>query len=143
MQKIQFNSHDRESALRNKKMLKRGIEKLFNREKRNLKSLAYIFCSDEYLLGINKEFLKHDFFTDVITFNLSSCQMEIEAEVYISIDRVRDNAKLLKNPYKDELHRVIFHGALHLCGYGDKMKKDKLVMRLKEQEYLLWYFNKK
>jgi rRNA maturation RNase YbeY len=123
-------------------MLKKCIENLLNREKRTLKSLVYIFCSDEYLLGINKEFLKHDFFTDVITFNLSSCQMEIEAEVYISIDRVRDNAKLLKNPYKEELYRVIFHGALHLCGYNDKTEKDKLVMRLKEQEYLLLYFNK-
>ena len=69
--------------------------------------------------------------------------METEAEVYISIDRVRDNAKLLKNPYKEELHRVIFHGALHLCGYNDKTKKDKLVMKLKEEEYLMWYFNKK
>ena len=143
MQKIQFNSHDREPALRNKNRLKMCIENLFKREKRTLKGLVYIFCSDEYLLCINKEFLKHDFFTDIITFNLSSCQMETEAEVYISIDRVRDNAKLLKNPYKEELHRVIFHGALHLCGYNDKTKKDKLVMRLKEQEYLLWYLNKK
>ena len=142
MQKIKFNSHDREPTLQNKSRLKKFIENLFKKEKIHLKGLAYIFCSDEYLIVINKEFLKHDFFTDVITFNLSSCRMETEAEVYISIDRVKDNAKRLKNPYKEELHRVIFHGALHLCGYNDKTKKDKLLMRLKEEEYLMWYFNK-
>jgi rRNA maturation RNase YbeY len=142
MQKVQFKFHDRRPILRDREKLKKFIEKLFLREKRNLNSLIYIFCSDEYLLGINKEFLKHDFFTDIITFELSSFGTETEAEVYISADRVKYNAVQFRNSYTKELHRVIFHGALHLCGYKDKTKKETVLMRFKEEEYLLKYFRK-
>jgi rRNA maturation RNase YbeY len=140
MQKIQFYFLDRRPALNERKRLKPFIEKLFTRESKKLGTLSYIFCSDEYLLGINKDFLKHDFYTDVITFDLSSSPMETEGEVYISVDRIKDNARELGISFKEELHRVIFHGALHLCGYKDKKTADKQQMRVAENKYLQQYF---
>jgi len=100
--------------------------------------LNYIFCSDEYLLDINKKFLKHDYLTDIITFDLSE-QNGVTGEVYISLDRVRDNAKTFDSTFSDECLRVIIHGALHLCGYKDKNKIDKKEMRKKENFYLNIY----
>jgi rRNA maturation RNase YbeY len=141
MQKIRFYSLDREPVLKERTRLKLFIERLFTREKKNLGSLSYIFCSDEHILCINNDFLKHDFYTDVITFDLSSSKTVIDGEVYLSVDRIRDNAKTEGVSFKEELHRVIFHGALHLCGYKDKKREDVVKMRLKEGEYLKWYFN--
>ena len=104
-----------------------------------MKSLNYIFCSDKELLKINIDFLNHDYFTDIITFDLSE-KDGIVGEIYISLERVRENAQQLKVPVTEELHRVIFHGALHLCGFKDKTKADKLVMTKKQDEYLYRYF---
>ncbi len=98
--------------------------------------VTYIFCSDEYLLNMNRQFLEHDFYTDIITFPLGETEKEIEAEIYISVDRVKDNAEKFKSDFSDELHRVIFHGVLHLMGYKDKSKADKETMRGKENEWL-------
>jgi probable rRNA maturation factor len=140
MQKVQFYFLDRKPALKKRIRLKLFIEKLFTQEKRKLGSLSYIFCSDEHLLGINKDFLKHDFYTDVITFDLSASQTKTEGEVYLSIDRIKDNAKQLGLSFNEELHRVIFHGALHLCGYKDKNKADQTQMRSAENKYLQLYF---
>ena len=139
MQKVQFYFLDRNPALKERTRLKLFIEKLFTSEKMKLGNLSYIFCSDEHLLTINNDFLKHDFYTDVITFDLSSSKNEIEGEVYLSVDRIKDNAKQLGVSFKEELHRVIFHGALHLCGYKDKKKEEALVMRSKENKYLKRY----
>jgi probable rRNA maturation factor len=141
MQKVQFYFLDRKTALKERTRLKFFIEKIFAQEKKKLGNLSYIFCSDEHLLRINKDFLNHDFYTDVITFDLSSSKTETEAEVYLSVDRIKDNAKQLGVSFKEELHRVIFHGALHLCGYKDKKKADILLMRQKEEDYLKSYFN--
>ncbi len=102
-------------------------------------SINFIFCSDEYLLEINKNYLNHNYYTDIITFNLSSRPALLEAEVYISLDRVRDNAQIEETTMKEEIHRVMFHGLLHLCGYGDKKKEDIKIMRKKEQEYINKY----
>lgn len=102
--------------------------------------MTYIFCSDEYLLNINKAHLQHDYYTDIITFDLSVSKSETIGEIYISIDRVRDNAANLKVSIKEELHRVIFHGALHLCGYKDKTPKHEKEMRRAEDKYLSMYF---
>ena len=113
---------------------------LFKKEKASLTSLNFIFCSDEYLLEINQQFLKHNFYTDIISFNLAANNEPVEGEIYISLDRVRENAGELNQSFKTELHRVIFHGALHLCGYMDKRPADILVMRKKEDEYLKSYF---
>lgn len=102
--------------------------------------LSYVFCTDEYLLTINRDFLQHDYYTDIITFELSEPGQPVMGEIYISIDRVRDNAKIHQESFQRELHRVIFHGALHLCGYRDKTKKEQEEMRRKENEYLKRYF---
>jgi probable rRNA maturation factor len=140
MQKVQFYFQDRNPTLKERNRLKLFIEKLFITEKKKLGNLSYIFCSDEHLLNINKNFLKHDFYTDVITFDLSPSKNEIEGEAYLSVDRIKDNAKQLGVSFKEELHRVIFHGALHLCGYKDKNKTDEQQMRLAENRYIKQYF---
>ncbi|MET0636363.1 MAG: rRNA maturation RNase YbeY [Chitinophagaceae bacterium] len=127
-------------ALKDRTKLRSFLISLFRKEKTPFKQLNYIFCSDEQLLTINRQFLNHDFLTDVITFPLSSKGQPVEAEIYISIDRVRDNAKTLDQPLSVELHRVIFHGALHLCGYRDKTKAQVLEIRAKEDQYLKAFF---
>lgn len=139
MQKIHFYSLDRNPSLKERKRLKGFIENIFSQEKKEIKSLSYIFCSDERLLAINNDFLQHDFYTDVITFDLSN-DKKIEGESYLSIDRIKDNAKKEETSFNEEFHRVIFHGALHLCGYGDKKKIDAQKMRLMENKYLGLYF---
>lgn len=139
--KVQFHWLDQSFSLRDRNPLKLFIQSLFRREKKSLESLNYIFCTDKYLLNINQQFLKHDFYTDIISFDLSAGPATI-GEIYISIDRVRDNATRLGTPLTEELHRVIFHGALHLCGYKDKSKADQVLMRRKEDQALALYFGK-
>ena len=136
MTAITFHSADRRLQLPGKTGIKAFIETLFKKEKKKLASLAYIFCSDAFLLQMNRDFLKHDFYTDIISFGLSEKGYPVEAEVYISLDRVKDNALSLGTTYKDEVLRVILHGALHLCGYKDKKKSEIALMRKKEDQYL-------
>ena len=140
--KVHFFSQDIRSSLKNTTTLKLFIESIFKGERRGLNSINYIFCSDKTLLEINKKYLNHDFYTDVITFNLSSNNKPITAEVYISVERVRDNAKKLGVSINSELHRVLFHAVLHLCGYNDKKKKDIQIMRKIEDVLLTKYFNR-
>ena len=137
---ITVNAQIPHSKLSNRKTLKLFIQKLFKQEKTNLEQLDYIFCTDEFLLQMNQQYLKHNYFTDIITFNLSENTNTIVGEVYISIDRVKENAIQFNTSYVQELHRVLFHGALHLCGYKDKSKKDQVLMRQKENFYLHQYF---
>lgn len=137
--KVYFFSEDRKPSLRNRTRLKNFIESIFKKEKTRLASINYIFCSDKKLLSINREFLYHDYLTDIITFDLSETDA-ISAEVYISVDRVKDNARDLGAGFNSELHRVIFHGALHLCGYKDKTPAHQKMMRQKEDQYLTAYF---
>lgn len=138
--KVRFFSHDARPVLRNRTILKKFIESIFRKEKQNLESINYVFCSDRSVLQINEKYLHHDFYTDVITFNLSPDNKAIVAEVYISVERVRDNARNLGTSLKSELHRVLFHAALHLCGYDDKEKKDLEEMREREDQLLFKYF---
>ena len=119
--------------------LKVFVEDIFRREKKRLNKLNYVFCSDTRLLSINREYLGHDYYTDIISFDLSENANAIIGEVYISADRVRENAAIHNVSVKRELHRVIFHGALHLCGYKDKTQTDKERMRKKEDHYLAKY----
>lgn len=140
MPKVQLYFLDRSPGLKDRTRLKLFIERLFKSERKKLGNLSYVFCSDDYLLEINKGFLKHDFYTDVITFDLSSSKEVTEGEVYLSVDRIKDNAKQLNVSFNSELHRVIFHGALHLCGYKDKKKADIVLMRAMEEKYLKLYF---
>lgn len=137
---IVFN-FERKIALRERKRLKQFITKLFNEEKIAAENLSYIFCSDDYLLEINRTFLKHDYYTDIITFDLShSKDSPVIGEVYISVDTIKSNAKRFNTSTQHELHRVIFHGALHLCGYNDKTKKEQLLMTQMEEYCLAQYF---
>ena len=139
--KIHFFSHDIPTSLKNTPNLKRFIESIFKKERKRLDYINYIFCSDRTILQINKKYLNHNFYTDVITFDLSWRNKAISAEVYISIERIRDNAKQLDLSIKSELHRVLFHAALHLCGYNDKKKSDKEIMRKMEDKLINRYFN--
>lgn len=139
--KVCFFFEHRDFSLVNRTRLKAFIESIFIKEKKKLGSLNYIFCSDKRLLKINQQFLHHDYYTDIITFDLSQSSF-IQAEIYISTERVRDNAKKLNISFKSELHRVIFHGSLHLCGYGDKTRLKMKEMRKKENYYLSSYFSK-
>ena len=137
---IQFFFIVKGVTLNQRKRLKSFIEFIFKNEKRELLSLTYIFCSDDYLLKINKDFLNHDYYTDIITFNLSSSREKVDGEVYISTDRVKENSADLNTSFKSELHRVIFHGALHLCGYKDKTTHEQKKMRMAEDKCLASYF---
>jgi len=127
-------------SLQHRGKLKKFIESIFKKEKKKIQSLNYVFCTDEELLEINRQYLQHDYYTDIITFELSPKGSPIDGEIYISIDRVKDNARLLDEPFYMELHRVIFHGALHLCGYRDKSKNETMEMRKMETKYLKGYF---
>ena len=125
--------------LKNRKQLKNFLVSLTRKESKRLRELRVIFCSDEFLLNINREHLNHDFYTDIITFDYSN-RLEIIGEIYISIERVRANSEVLGTSRVEEIHRVLFHGLLHLCGYKDKLKRDKQVMTAKEDFYLARYF---
>jgi probable rRNA maturation factor len=129
-------------ALKEREKLKSFINNLIVKEKKNLINLNYIFCNDNALLEINRTYLNHDFYTDVMTFDLSSARKEILADIYISVDRIGENAKSLKLAFKEELHRVMFHGLLHLCGYNDKTDAQRKRMRKKEDFYLNLYFER-
>lgn len=112
------------------------IESVVKKERKILGDLQYVFCSDEFLHGINIQYLNHDTLTDIITFDYTSGDV-VSGEVYISIERVKENAESLGNSFEDELDRVIIHGVLHLCGYLDKTAEQKKVMRGKEDACLL------
>ncbi|MEY2917902.1 MAG: rRNA maturation RNase YbeY [Bacteroidota bacterium] len=137
---VQFFFLNNNITLYNRTALKLFVMKIFKKENKRLHSLNYIFCSDDYLLEINKTHLQHNYYTDIITFDLSDTPGEIIGEVYISADRVRANAVNLHVSIKEELHRVIFHGALHLCGYKDKTPEHFKKMRAAENLYLALYF---
>ena len=129
--------------LSSKTKLKLFLENLFISEGKTLNSLDIILCTDEYLFQINKDHLAHDYYTDIITFDLSpSKKAATVAELYISIDRVKENAKTNKVTISNELHRVIFHGCLHLCGFKDKKPADIITMRKMEDKYLWLYLNR-
>ena len=137
--KVFFFFESKNISLKNRKALKQFIEYIFKRERKKLESINFVFCSDEYLLEINKQYLNHDFYTDIISFDLSVSPNSIIGDIYISTERVRENAKALKTSIKDELNRVVFHGSLHLCGFKDKTKAEIKRMREKEEEYLTLY----
>lgn len=105
--------------------------------------ISYIFCDDSYLLQINQDFLQHDTYTDIITFDLSEDVHHLQAEIYVSVTRIAENAAKFGISYEQELHRVIFHGVLHLCGFKDKTKNDAAIMRSREDECLNLYFDNK
>ena len=133
---ISFTNHQISLLLKDKLLLKTFLPTIFIEEGWEFKSLSYIFCSDQYLLQLNQKYLKHNTYTDILTFTLSGTSLPIVSEIYISIDRVRENAQELNLSFTDELHRVMIHGILHLCGYSDHTPQLKEKIHKKEDYYL-------
>lgn len=132
---INFFSEDVEFSLKNEKAIKNWIENSIKKEALYLGELSFIYCSDIHILKINKDYLNHDYFTDIITFDYREDDT-ISGDIFISIDRVRENASTLSLPFEDELHRVMIHGVLHIMGYKDKTPEEETLMRKKEDFYL-------
>ncbi|HEY4326230.1 MAG TPA: rRNA maturation RNase YbeY [Mucilaginibacter sp.] len=137
MPAIRFFEEDTTYKIKNKTALRLWITETVQTEGFKLKELTYIFCSDGYLLQLNQQYLNHDTYTDIITFDNSDSDQVIVGDIFISIDRIRENAVKFNTSEIDELHRVIIHGTLHLLGYKDKSPADKKKMTLKEDFYLI------
>lgn len=136
MSKINFFTEDLTYNLKGKIAIKKWLQETVVAEGYQLAELNFIFCSDEYLLRVNQDFLQHDYYTDVITFDNSEELKTILGDIFISIDRVKDNANQNNATTHDELCRIMVHGLLHLLGYRDKTQKAKKEMTAKEDFYL-------
>lgn len=133
---ILFINADHPYRVKNKKYLKRWLNEVIASFGFKTGDIQCVFCTDDYLLDLNRKYLSHDYFTDIITFD-NSDSVYLSGDLFISIDRVKDNAQQFKEPFVDELHRVIVHGVLHLAGLKDKKKKDQEDMRRAEDTALL------
>jgi rRNA maturation RNase YbeY len=133
---VRFFKADVSIRIAKSTLLSKFIGTKFTTEQKKQLSLSCILCSDDYLLNINKEFLQHDYYTDIITFPLEDTTKKSTAEIYMSIDRITDNAQKNKTTFENEFQRVLFHGVLHLCGYGDKTKSEKIKMQEMENLWL-------
>jgi len=132
---ILFNSEEIDFSLPNEQSIIKWVESTIDAEGKILGEISYIFCDDKYLHNINLEYLQHDTYTDIITFDYTEMNI-ISSDIFISIDRIKENAKTFSNSFDNELHRVIIHGVLHLLGYKDKSVADAKMMRAKEDFYL-------
>lgn len=133
---VNFFVEDISFNLKQRINIRKWIKSCIDAEGFRLRELNFIFCSDDYLLVINQGYLKHDTFTDIITFDNSEEERHIVGDIFISVDRVGENAAQFKVSERDELHRVMIHGTLHLLGYPDKGKAAKTLMTTKENYYL-------
>lgn len=134
---ITFRGEDNlDFSLHGETKVKNWIKKIVKQEGKTVGNISYFFCTDKYILKINLQFLNHDFYTDIITFDYSE-KKKIEGEIFINIERVKENAGAFKQAFQTELMRTVIHGILHLCGYKDKTPADKKRMRIKEDEALL------
>jgi rRNA maturation RNase YbeY len=134
-QNIHFHTEDINFQLSKKKAIRLWLNECTKAENQKIDQLNYIFCSDNYLLKINKKYLKHDYYTDVISFDYSEND-QIIGDIYISYPRIKENARDFSIPLKDELQRVMIHGLLHLLGYSDKTTSQKVAIKSKEDFYL-------
>ncbi|MXV49779.1 rRNA maturation RNase YbeY [Pedobacter sp. HMF7647] len=133
---IQFFSEDIPFILKNKGKIRQWLDTTIRHEGKHTGMLNFIFCSDSYLLNINRQYLNHDTYTDIITFDTSEEKKEISGDIFISIERVKENAVKFGVSEFDEVCRIVIHGTLHLIGYKDKSKADKALMTQKEDQYL-------
>jgi probable rRNA maturation factor len=133
---INFFTEEISFTLKQKTVIKTWLKETIAAEGYALSELNFIFCSDEYLLGMNQQYLNHDTYTDVITFDNSDALKTIVGDIFISVDRIRENANQFARNFEDEMCRVMVHGTLHLLGYKDKSKAAKTQMTAKEDEYL-------
>lgn len=136
---IKFNNADISPHIKGKKKLKLFLISIFDKENIRFKNVSYIFCTDVFLLGLNQEYLNHNTYTDIITFTLSGKSDLIISEIYISVERVRENSVAFNVSYKQELYRVMIHGILHLCGFSDHSLEEKKLILEKENFYLSLY----
>jgi len=134
---IVFNYDIENFRIRNAGKIKAVIEKIIKDSGKETGKIGYVFTTDERILDINREFLKHNYFTDIITFDYST-KKTVSGEIYIGVPTVKENAGIYGKAFKDEIHRVIFHGVLHLCGYDDQNDDDKREMRSMEEKYLVF-----
>lgn len=132
---IHYHQEDTNFKIKDRLVLRKWINNTILNEGKIPGDLNYVFCSDKYLLDLNRSALDHDYYTDIITFDYCEENL-ISGDLFISVDRVGDNASQMGHSFSDELHRVMIHGILHLCGYKDKSKKDEQLMRKKEDYYL-------
>ena len=139
MATIRFTNHNVSLVLKDKLLLRTFLASIFSQEGRSFEAISYIFCSDEYLLQMNIEYLKHNTYTDILTFTLSETSLPIISDIYISVERVSENASKLSIPFETELRRVMIHGVLHLCGYEDHTPELRKAMRDREDYYLAQY----
>jgi len=135
--RISFHNADVSFSQKNKLATKSWLKSVANVRGFSVSDIQYVFCSDEYLLDINRNFLQHDYFTDIITFDLSEKKGELCSEIYISIPRVKENAQDFGVTFQEELYRVMAHGVLHLCGLKDKTPQQEKKMREAENQALL------
>jgi probable rRNA maturation factor len=132
---INFFNEDVSLPKLGKRRIISWINDVVLKEGRLVGDISFIFCSDEFLLDVNRKYLNHDYYTDIITFDYVEKDI-IQGDIFISLDRVRENAMIYKVTFDNEIHRILIHGILHLIGYKDKLKKDKLLMTAKEDSYL-------
>jgi rRNA maturation RNase YbeY len=132
---ITFFSEETKFILSNDELIKKWIKNAIISEKKELGEVSYVFCPDEYLYKINVEYLQHKTYTDIITFDYTE-ENVINGDIFVSVERVKENAQLYKTTFENELNRVIIHGILHLLGYKDKSDDDAKTMRNKEDFYL-------
>jgi probable rRNA maturation factor len=140
LSRISFYSETPSFKLKGKKVLSDWLDKIALNRGGKIKSLQYVFCDDAYLLQINLEHLKHNTLTDIITFRYSEHPHPIESDIYISVERVKENAEKFKTTFENELHRVMVHGLLHLLGLKDKTSEEVAKMRAAEDESLILLF---
>lgn len=133
---IRFFNEDIDYKLPQKQATRQWLKRQAEAEGYALGDLNYIFCSDEHLLQVNREYLQHDYYTDIITFDTSEEENRIDGDIFISVDRVADNATQIGVPAELEMRRVLAHGLLHLCGYGDKTDEEVKTMRAREDKWL-------
>ncbi|SDB86799.1 rRNA maturation RNase YbeY [Williamwhitmania taraxaci] len=132
---ISFYSEDTNYCLKNRRLLANWVKSCIANEGKKCGDISFIFCSDDHLLSINRQYLQHDYYTDVITFDYCTGDI-VSGDIFVSVDTVRENSALFNKAFLDELHRVIIHGILHLCGHGDKSDQDASKMRLLEDNSL-------
>jgi probable rRNA maturation factor len=137
---ISFSAVEITYNMKNKLKVKNWVKSILDTESKKAGEITYVFCNDEHMLGMNEKYLKHDTFTDIITFDYSE-KGKLSGDIFISIERVKENAESFQTTFNQELGRVIAHGVLHLSGYKDKNPKDKKMMRIKEDFYLTTYPN--
>lgn len=133
---IRFFNEDVPYKLTQKQATRQWLKQQAEAEGYTVGDLNYIFCSDDYVLQVNRDYLQHDYYTDIITFDQSEEDDKLEGDIFISVDRVTDNAQQVGVSAEQEMRRVLAHGMLHLCGYGDKTDEEAAQMRAKEEEWM-------